>query len=68
MTPVRLPGGGWFTSSRWASQILRLFGCRQRLGRVKIRWRLTIDATEKNALTSWANNCANVTISVTYAY
>jgi hypothetical protein len=35
---------------------------------VKIRWRLTVDSVEKSALTSWANNCPNVTISVTYAY
>ncbi|NES13101.1 MULTISPECIES: HNH endonuclease family protein [Micromonospora] len=35
---------------------------------VKIRWRLTVDSAEKSALTSWANNCPNVTISVTYAY
>jgi hypothetical protein len=34
----------------------------------KIRWRLTVDTAEKNALTSWANSCPNVTISVTYAY
>ncbi|MEV4492955.1 HNH endonuclease family protein [Micromonospora coxensis] len=34
----------------------------------KIRWRLTVDNAEKSALTSWANNCPNVTISVTYAY
>ncbi|MFG3701796.1 HNH endonuclease family protein [Micromonospora sp. NPDC047620] len=35
---------------------------------VKIRWRLTVDSAEKSALTDWANNCPNVTISVTYAY
>ncbi|MER7333009.1 MULTISPECIES: HNH endonuclease family protein [unclassified Micromonospora] len=35
---------------------------------VKIRWRLTVDSAEKSALTNWANNCPNVTISVTYAY
>ncbi|MEU2615582.1 HNH endonuclease family protein [Micromonospora sp. NPDC007271] len=35
---------------------------------VKIRWRLTVDSAEKNALTSWANSCPNSTISVTYAY
>lgn len=35
---------------------------------VKIRWRLTVDSAEKSALTSWANSCPNVTISVTYAY
>ncbi|MEO3776316.1 HNH endonuclease family protein [Micromonospora sp. B11E3] len=34
----------------------------------KIRWRLTVDSAEKNALTSWANSCPNSTISVTYAY
>ncbi|SCG49548.1 HNH endonuclease family protein [Micromonospora halophytica] len=34
----------------------------------KIRWRLTVDSAEKSALTSWANNCPNVTISVTYAW
>ncbi|EEP72148.1 secreted protein [Micromonospora sp. ATCC 39149] len=34
----------------------------------KTRWRLTVDTAEKNALTSWANSCPNVTISVTYAY
>ena len=35
---------------------------------VKTRWRLTVDTAEKNALTSLANSCSNVTISVTYAY
>jgi hypothetical protein len=35
---------------------------------VKIRWRLTIDTTERNALTSWATSCPNSTITVTYAY
>ncbi|MEU4640535.1 HNH endonuclease family protein [Micromonospora sp. NPDC023814] len=35
---------------------------------VKIRWRLTVDSAEKSALTDWANNCPNVTISGTYAY
>ncbi|SCL27598.1 Protein of unknown function [Micromonospora rhizosphaerae] len=34
----------------------------------KIRWRLTVDSEEKNALTTWANNCPSTTISVTYAY
>ncbi|KXK58907.1 hypothetical protein AWW66_27205 [Micromonospora rosaria] len=34
----------------------------------KIRWRLTVDTAEKNALTSYANSCSNVTISVTYAF
>lgn len=35
---------------------------------VKIRWRLTVDTAEKNALTSWANACPNVTITVVRAY
>jgi Protein of unknown function (DUF1524) len=35
---------------------------------VKIRWRLTVDSAEKSALTSWANNCTNVTITVTRAF
>ncbi|MER5334908.1 HNH endonuclease family protein [Micromonospora sp. NPDC002717] len=35
---------------------------------VKIRWRLTVDSAEKSALTDWADNCPNVTISVTYAW
>jgi hypothetical protein len=35
---------------------------------VKIRWRLTVDTTEKSALTSWANSCTNVTITVTRAF
>jgi hypothetical protein len=35
---------------------------------VKTRWRLTVDTTEKNALTSYANSCPNVTITVTQAY
>jgi len=34
---------------------------------VKIRWRLTVDSTEKNRLSSWANACPNVTITVTRA-
>ncbi|WP_328346063.1 HNH endonuclease family protein [Micromonospora sp. NBC_00421] len=34
----------------------------------KTRWRLTVDSTEKNALTSLAGGCPNVTISVSYAY
>ena len=34
----------------------------------KIRWRLTVDTAEKNALTSWANACPNVTITVVYAF
>ena len=35
---------------------------------VKVRWRLTVDAAEKSALTSFANSCSNVTITVTYAF
>ncbi|OLB74376.1 MAG: hypothetical protein AUI14_23675 [Actinobacteria bacterium 13_2_20CM_2_71_6] len=35
---------------------------------VKLRWRLTVDTAEKNALTGWANSCANVTITVTRAF
>jgi hypothetical protein len=34
---------------------------------VKLRWRLTVDSTEKAALTSQANGCPNVTITVTRA-
>ncbi|MFG3301442.1 hypothetical protein [Micromonospora chersina] len=34
----------------------------------KIRWRLTVDTTEKTALTSWANSCHNVTITVVRAF
>lgn len=34
----------------------------------KTRWRLTVDSAEKSALTTWANSCSNVTITVTYAY
>lgn len=34
---------------------------------VKIRWRLTADTTEKVALTSHADACDNVTITVEYA-
>jgi hypothetical protein len=34
---------------------------------VKLRWRLTVDSAEKSALTSWASNCPNVTITVTRA-
>ncbi|WP_320067714.1 HNH endonuclease family protein [Micromonospora sp. RTGN7] len=34
----------------------------------KTRWRLTVDTAEKDALTSLASSCTNVTISVTYAY
>jgi hypothetical protein len=35
---------------------------------VKIRWRLTVNTAEKNALTSNAAPCANSTITVTYAW
>src|SRR5262245_19076704 len=35
---------------------------------VKLRWRLTVDSTEKSALTSNANSCTNVTITVTRAF
>lgn len=35
---------------------------------VKIRWWLTVDTAEKNALTSWANACPNVTITVVRAF
>lgn len=31
---------------------------------VKIRWRLSVDSTEKSALRSWANSCDNLTITV----
>jgi Protein of unknown function (DUF1524) len=34
---------------------------------VKIRWRLTVDAAEKSALTDLAAGCSNVTITVTRA-
>jgi Protein of unknown function (DUF1524) len=34
---------------------------------VKTRWRLTVDTTEKNALRSHANSCANITVTVTHA-
>lgn len=34
----------------------------------KIRWRLTVDTAEKNALTSYANGCSNVTITVVRAF
>ncbi|WP_319463577.1 HNH endonuclease family protein [Micromonospora sp. RTP1Z1] len=34
----------------------------------KIRWRLTRGHREKNALTSWANSCPNVTITVVRAF
>jgi hypothetical protein len=35
---------------------------------VKIRWRLAVDSAEKSALTSWANSCINVTITVVRAF
>ncbi|MFR9780802.1 HNH endonuclease family protein [Micromonospora sp. MS34] len=34
----------------------------------KIRWRLTVDTAEKNALTIWANSYPNVTITVVRAF
>ena len=34
---------------------------------VKTRWRLTVDSTEKSALTSYAGSCTNVTITVNTA-
>jgi hypothetical protein len=34
---------------------------------VKLRWRLTVDSTDKSALASWANSCPNVTITVARA-
>lgn len=34
---------------------------------VKIRWRLTVDTAEKNALTTLANGCTDVTVTVTHA-
>jgi hypothetical protein len=34
---------------------------------VKLRWRLTVDTAEKSTLVSWANNCPNVTVTVTRA-
>jgi hypothetical protein len=34
---------------------------------VKLRWRLTVNSSEKSALTSQANGCPNVTITVTRA-
>lgn len=33
----------------------------------KIRWGLTVDSTEKSALTGYANSCPDVTITVSYA-
>jgi uncharacterized protein DUF1524 len=35
---------------------------------VKLRWRLTVNSTEKTALTNFANSCSNVTITVTRAF
>ncbi|GAA2064884.1 HNH endonuclease family protein [Polymorphospora rubra] len=35
---------------------------------VKTRWRLTVDTAEKNALTSRAAGCSNVTLTVTHAF
>ncbi|SCL27029.1 Protein of unknown function [Micromonospora nigra] len=35
---------------------------------VKTRWRLSVNSAEKNTLTSLANSCSNVTITVTHAY
>ncbi|MEU7994089.1 HNH endonuclease family protein [Micromonospora sp. NPDC049060] len=35
---------------------------------VKTRWRLSVDSAEKSALTSRANSCTNITITVTHAY
>jgi len=35
---------------------------------VKIRWRLTVNSTEKSALTSVANGCTNVTLTVVRAF
>ena len=34
---------------------------------VKLRWRLTVDTAEKNALVGLTNGCTNVTITVTHA-
>ena len=34
---------------------------------VKLRWRLTVDTSEKNALTTLSNNCTDVTITVATA-
>jgi hypothetical protein len=34
---------------------------------VKIRWRLSVDSSEKSAMQSLAAGCSNVTITVTYA-
>lgn len=35
---------------------------------VKTRWRLTVDTAEKNALTSRAAGCSNITLTVTHAF
>ncbi|WBB77578.1 HNH endonuclease family protein [Micromonospora sp. WMMD882] len=35
---------------------------------VKTRWRLTVDTAEKNALTSYAGSCSNITVTVTHAF
>ncbi|HEX6870368.1 MAG TPA: HNH endonuclease family protein [Micromonosporaceae bacterium] len=35
---------------------------------VKVRWRLTVDSTEKATLTNYANSCPDVTLTVTYAF
>ncbi|WP_245714652.1 hypothetical protein [Micromonospora inyonensis] len=35
---------------------------------VKTRWRLTVDTAEKSALTSHANSCSNILITVTHAF
>ena len=35
---------------------------------VKTRWRLTVDSTEKSLLTTRANSCTNVTLTVTHAF
>lgn len=34
---------------------------------VKLRWHLSVDAPEKTALTTWANDCPDTTITVTTA-
>ena len=34
---------------------------------VKTRWRLTVDTAERDALTEWAEECPEMTITVTYA-
>jgi len=34
---------------------------------VKLRWRLTVDSSEKSAMSSLASSCSNVTITVTRA-